>query len=135
MVIFSKDFDKKRIHKCFHKKTVFEARSCVGLRERLANHPGREQSLERVERQLVVKAGPNESPRLEDVINEFLGEEPMPGDAYDELEVPARAVTTTQLGIDPVMLFPLALSRIKISGRMTACNSSGRAQVEFDQIF
>ncbi|KAM1992902.1 hypothetical protein ACFX16_009303 [Malus domestica] len=135
MVIFSKDFDKKRIHKCFHKKTVFEARSCVGLRERLANHPGREQSLERVERQLVVKAGPNESPRLEDVINEFLGEEPMPGDAYDELEVPARAVTTTQLGIDPVKLFPLALSRIKISGRMTACNSSGRAQVEFDQKF
>ncbi|KAM0990451.1 hypothetical protein FF1_008958 [Malus domestica] len=62
-LISPQDFDKKRIHKCFHKKTVFEARSCVGLRERLANHPGREQSLEKVERQLVVKAGPNESPQ------------------------------------------------------------------------
>lgn len=55
-----------------------------GLIGRNANHPGRE--LENV-----VKAGPNESPRLEDVINEFLGEEPMPGDADDQLEVPVRA--------------------------------------------
>ena len=59
-----------------------------GLIGRNANHPGREQSLENVERRLVVKAGPNQSPRLEDVMNEFLGEEPVPGDPY-ELEVRA----------------------------------------------
>ncbi|KAM1306629.1 hypothetical protein ACFX2H_008987 [Malus domestica] len=186
VLIFSKDFDKKRIHKCFHKETVlrhahvlgyvrgyqvnrvvlkrtdYENHLCTvrfvkekllssgyvpeckdpvikdfnlsfyklsqkhrkglyyftevsrdilkdlvpqgmveGLIGRNAYHPGREQSLENVERRLVVKTGPKESPGLEDVLNEFHGEEPMPeevpGDVYDELEinqleVPARAV-------------------------------------------